>query len=397
MPNRWAVLALVVVARTAVALQFQSVAAVGPFLVADLGLSYAKLGTLMGLYLLPGAFLALPGGMLGARFGDRAVVLSALGLMTLGGAGLAVGESWQVVAAGRLVSGAGAVLLNMQLAKVVTDWFAERDLATALGVMLSSWPLGIGLGLATLGALADATTWRTSIFVTTLFAALAFGLMLLFYREAPAAVHDRSRVQRRWWAISSREAVLTVVAGLAWATLNSGFMLFLSFGPKLLLERGATPGSANLVVSWASFLSIVTVPLGGALLDRVRRRDAIIAMGLVGPGAACGAFALGGPAALWSVLVGLMIAPVAGAVALPGEVLSSRSRSTGFGLFYTLFYMGMGLAPVAAGYLVDRGGGAAAMWLAALLWLAALPALGAFRALQRRWSMAGAGGGAARE
>jgi hypothetical protein len=36
---------------------------------------------------------------------------------------------------------------------------------------------------------------------------------------------------------------------------------------------------------------------------------------------------------LWSVLVGLLIAPVAGVVALPGEVLSSQSRSTGFGLF----------------------------------------------------------------
>ena len=71
MGNRWAVLAFVTVARTAMGFQFQSVAAVGPFLVADLGLSYAELGTLIGLYLMPGAFLALPGGLLGARFGDR--------------------------------------------------------------------------------------------------------------------------------------------------------------------------------------------------------------------------------------------------------------------------------------------------------------------------------------
>lgn len=48
----------------------------------------------------------------------------------------------------------------------------------------------------------------------------------------------------------------------------------------------------------------------------------------------------------------------------------------------------MGLAPVVAGYLVDRSGGAAAMWLAAILWLAALPTLAAFRALQRWWSTA---------
>jgi MFS family permease len=98
MQNRWVVLALVVVARTAMGFQAQSVAAVGPFLVGDLGLSYARRGTLIGLYLLPGAFLALSGGVLGARFGDRAVVLSALGLMTLGGRGC---RGRRVLAAGR--------------------------------------------------------------------------------------------------------------------------------------------------------------------------------------------------------------------------------------------------------------------------------------------------------
>ena len=89
-------------------LQFQSIGAVGPFLVADLGLSYAQLGSLIGLYLLSGAFIALPGGLLGSRFGDRAIVLSALGLMTVGGAAVTLGESWPLVAAGRLVSGGAA-------------------------------------------------------------------------------------------------------------------------------------------------------------------------------------------------------------------------------------------------------------------------------------------------
>jgi MFS family permease len=389
MRNRWAILALVVVVRTAVGFQFQSIAAVGPFLVADLGLSYAELGTLIGLYLLPGTLLALPGGMLGTRFGDRPIVLLGLGLMTLGGAGVGASESWGLAAGGRLVSGVGAVLLNIQLAKVVTDWFAGRELATALGMMLTSWPLGIWLGLAALGGLAEAATWRIAILATTLFAGLALGLMLLWYQERTAAP-DGSAAERRWWTISGRETALTVVAGLAWAALNAGFLVFLSFGPKLLLERGVAPAAANLVVGWASLISIASAPLGGALLDRVRRRDAVIAVGLAGPAAACVAFALGGPAALWSVLLGLLIAPVAGVVALPGEALSSRSRSTGFGLFYTIFYAGMGLAPVAAGHLVDRGGGAAALWLAAAFFLAALPALGIFRALQRRWATTGA-------
>jgi MFS family permease len=386
MQNRWVVLALVVVARTAMGFQFQSVAAVGPFLVADLGLSYAELGTLIGLYLLPGVVLALPGGLLGARFGDRAVVLAALGLMTLGGAGLAAAGSLAVAAAGRLVSGAGGVLLTIQATKIVTDCFAGRELATALGLMLAAWPLGIALGLAALGTLAAATTWRTAILVPTLSAALALLLTLLAYRERPAAAPVGGRAPGRWWAITGRESALVGTAGLAWGMLNAGFILFLSFGPKLLVERGAAPAGANVVVSWASFISIVTVPLGGALLDRVRRRDALMTAGLLGAAAACGAFVLGGPAILWSALVGLLVAPAAGVVALPGEALPPSRRSAGFGLFYAIYYVCMGVVPVVAGYLVDQGGGAAALWLAAILWLAPLPALGLFRALQRRWS-----------
>ena len=186
--------------------------------------------------------------------------------------------------------------------------------------MLATWPLGIALGFVCLGTLGVRTTWRTAVLVTTLFAALGFGLMLLFFREpAAAAAPDRHSAERGWWSITGREMALTVVAGLVWAALNAAFIVFLSFGPKVLVERGMAPAAANLVVSWASFLSIATVPLGGALLDRVRRGDAVVASGMVGAAVACGGFALGGPAVLWSVLVGLLVAPAAGVVALPGR------------------------------------------------------------------------------
>lgn len=45
------------------AFQFQSTAAVGPLPVADLGLTYAQLGTLIGLYLLPGVYALSYAGM----------------------------------------------------------------------------------------------------------------------------------------------------------------------------------------------------------------------------------------------------------------------------------------------------------------------------------------------
>jgi cyanate permease len=56
--SRWSMLALIVIARVSMGLQFQSIAPVAPLLIADFALSYSQLGLLIGLYLLPGGVIA---------------------------------------------------------------------------------------------------------------------------------------------------------------------------------------------------------------------------------------------------------------------------------------------------------------------------------------------------
>lgn len=46
---------------------------------------------------------------------------------------------------GRVLSGAGAVLLNVLVTKMVTDWFQGRENVLALGILITSWPLGIAI------------------------------------------------------------------------------------------------------------------------------------------------------------------------------------------------------------------------------------------------------------
>src|ERR1044072_9769127 len=91
--NRWAMLAVLFLARTAMALQFQTVASVRPFLMDALAIDFAAIGVLIGFYLLPGIVIALPGGMLGQRFGAKRVMLVGLALMALGGAAVGLRTS----------------------------------------------------------------------------------------------------------------------------------------------------------------------------------------------------------------------------------------------------------------------------------------------------------------
>ena len=89
MSPRWRCLAALTLARAAMGFQFQSIAAVAPLICDGLGLDKTQLGWLIGLYLLPGVAFALPGGLLGRRFGDKRLVLVGLALMGIGGLGSA--------------------------------------------------------------------------------------------------------------------------------------------------------------------------------------------------------------------------------------------------------------------------------------------------------------------
>src|SRR5260370_12287792 len=120
------------------AFQFQSVAAVAPLLGHDFGVGVGAIGILIGLYFTPGVGMALPGGAIGQRFGDKTTVLGALLLMLIGGLAMALSNSWAVQIAGRLVAGAGGVLLNVQMTKMVTDWFAVKAIATAMAIFANS-------------------------------------------------------------------------------------------------------------------------------------------------------------------------------------------------------------------------------------------------------------------
>src|SRR6266852_1565098 len=136
---------------------------------------------------LTGVALALPGGAIGRRFGDKTTVLGALILMLIGTLAMALSDSWSGQIAGRLVGGAGGVLLNVQMTKMVADWFAGREIATAMAIFVNSWPAGIALSLLTLPLIG--TAYGVSAVYFAVAALIGFGLVLLAatYRHGPCS------------------------------------------------------------------------------------------------------------------------------------------------------------------------------------------------------------------
>lgn len=98
MRSRWTIFVVLFVARAAIAFQFQSVAAVAPQLTRSLGASLGDIGVLIGLYFAPGAMLALPGGAIGRRYGDKVTALAGLAIVD-DGTGPAILRAVAIVAA----------------------------------------------------------------------------------------------------------------------------------------------------------------------------------------------------------------------------------------------------------------------------------------------------------
>jgi predicted MFS family arabinose efflux permease len=379
--SRWAILGLIFVARLSMGVQFQSIASVAPLMISDLRISYGQIGWLMGLFMLPGTIIAYPGGKLGRRFGERRLVLVGLALMAVGGVATAASDGFGLAAAGRVVSGTGGVLLNVMLTRMVADWFAGREISTAMSIMLTSWPVGIGLTLATFGTLASATSWRLAVHVTVVMTLLAFLLMLALYRD-PA----RREAPVGGAALASREIWLSILAGIVWGLFNASYVVFLSFAPGFLVSRGASVGGAGAVTSLAIWVTLASVPLGGILADRLRRPDLLTVVGsLLGMGALL-IFPTTTMPALSCFLVGVLAGIPPGAVmALLPKALAPAALTTGLGIYYTMFYLSMTVAPGLAGMLRDRteDPGAPIVFAGALI---AVPILGlaAFRRLERR-------------
>ena len=358
MRNRWGILAVLFAVRATMAFQFQSVAAVAPLLGYEFGVSIADIGVLIGLYFAPGIVFALPGGAIGQKFGDKRTVLGALVLMLAGSVAMAYATSWNVQIAGRLVSGIGGVILSVQLTKMLTDWFAGKEIATAMAILVNSWPAGIAVSLLTLPLIGTGAGVGAVHLAVAAFIAFGVVLLALFYQPPAAALAASSTAATR---LERSAALAVIVAGLIWGLFNIAFAIIFSFGPSMLVERGWSIASAGSAISIVLWLAVFSVPFGGFLADRTGRPQAM----MVG---ACLVAAL---LMIWLPRSGMVIAtvvalglvggaPAGPIMSLPARVLQPATRAIGMGLFFTMFYGCMMLGPVVGGALAKWTGSAAA-------------------------------------
>ena len=356
--RRWIILICLFLSRTAMGFQFQVIGSASDQMSGNLGLSYTEIGTLIGFFILPGLVLAFPAGWLGRWFQDKVSTAAGLIFMAAGGVLAANADGFYGIAAGRLLMGVGFVVCSVYFTKMVVDWFSGHELATAMSILVISWPGGIALSQLSHSWMAEAYGWQFAIWSTVAVCMSSTVLVLLAYR-APTARHGSAGSARVEWGLQRKEWWLIGLSAFAWGVFNAGYIVFLSFAAQSLVSPTQTILAATALVSIASWTAMLAIPAGGIIADRFKRPDLVVytAMGLgIGSMITLPLADLAIPSAIVFGLFGIMPAGVL--VAMIGRAVAAERRAFGMGVYYIGYFFFCTVSPIMAGWLFDQTGDA---------------------------------------
>ena len=313
-----------------------------------------------------------PSGLLADRFGERRVILVAVGGTAAASALLAGAPTYGVVLVGAVMLGGVAGLHY----SVATTLLTRRlpNTGAAIGIHTAGAPVAGFLIPAAAGIVGAWFGWRWAVALGALIALPAALLFARVVRPTPPARPDESmwsRVRGRGLLrILVRPAIavplgLSAVGAFVWQATASFLPTF------LVVYHGYSDPAAGALFSIYFAVQGVVQPVLGGMSDRVGRYPAVavvLGLGIVGY-----ALLLVG-SGLWVIVAAIAGAGIAmswGAALLPVfmDHLAPAERSVGFGLIRTT-YMVMGASGSVVTGLVADGWG----WRSAVMGLAVLQA-----------------------
>ena len=380
---RWRILLLLFLARIGFGFQFQTLGAVGDDLIAVYGLDYTEVGTLIGLFMVPGLILALPAGYAGLYLSDRLLAALGLAALALGGLLSATADDTWMIGTGRIVAGIGFLFSTLYMTKMTADWFVGREIATAMSIVVMSWPFGIAMGQIGHEWLAATFDWRAPFYVASAYCCVAALALLTLYRTPPSS---DAAPTAQVVGLSRREVHLVLLAGFAWAVFNAGYVVYLSFAPLMLESFGTGAFAAAAIISVASWVMIGSGALCGQIADRTGRPDTVLYVCMFGAVVSQMLLAVDGAGLAASLLFGLVgMAPAGIIMALSGEAMRADRRAFGMGVFLTIYYPVQAAAPPLAGWIFDQTERPLdPLLLGALLFALVVPANVLYRLIQRQ-------------
>ena len=190
--RRWLVLVVVAIAQLMVVLDSTIVNIALPSAQRALGFANSDRQWVVTAYALAFGSLLLVGGRLGDMFSRKWVFITGLAGFALASALGGAAVSFGMLVAARALQGAfGAILAPSALGTLVSSFQDPRERGRAFGVFGSVAAGGGAVGLILGGALTQYLSWRYTLYVNLVFAAIAITGALVYIRSTRPATRPR--------------------------------------------------------------------------------------------------------------------------------------------------------------------------------------------------------------
>lgn len=353
--KKWRILGSAFLCIVAFGVTFQSIPPILSLVMSELNLTHTQAGLLMSFFALPGIIVSIPAGLLADRYSQKLIGLMALVLMACGSAMIAIGSSFTILTLGRVVSGIGGMTICILMPQVISQWFRERELGTALGIFQTAMPVGAILSLSTLGMLAQTFTWRTGIWISMALSLVALVVFLLIFTPAPGRSAQNAKASESISAGMRSIGMPIWLLGMASLFVNASIISFLTFTPDLLQSAGLNIITAGFYASMSMWGVVVFSPIFGLVIDKTGRKKTLMVIGSIGIAATMVWVPRFTGAAVPLMLifgVAQSLIPVS-LFALPPEFTRPERVGLAFGILYTGQNIGVLIGPALAGLLRD--------------------------------------------
>ncbi len=283
MKHPWRMVALLSGTATASYLCRVNLSVAGALMMRELGLSQQAMGQVFSAFLAGYALCQIPGGMLADRFGAPKVLAWAALAWVAATAGIVgAGTSVALLLAMRCLLGVAEAPTFPAAAQAISRAIPLHQRGRANGIVVAAIGLGSAIAPPLITFLMVRWGWRTAVLVSSV-PALAAGLAWMAVCRSSVAVQPPTTAHGFRGLPKSRSFLLLTVSyslqGYVGYIFVFWFYLYLVDVRHFDLLRGALFGS----LPW--LISIVSIPLGGWLFDRVPfDRRAIPIAGLAGSG-----------------------------------------------------------------------------------------------------------------
>ncbi len=347
-----------------------------PFLVPDLGVSYADAGLLVVAFFATYSIVQLPVGRLVDVYRPGRLLVGGQALLSVGIAVVALAPDYRTMVAGMVVAGVGGSAYHPTGMSVISDAESDATHGRSMGIHGMLGTFGSVLAPVVVGGAALAVGWRTATLAgCALGLAFAVALAVLYPRVAP----DRRGPDRSLAAAVSREfgdGALRAAGRRALAFLRSPgtlalVALFVVVGAEIRAVQtfttvfvsaavGGDPAFGNEVLGLTMVAAGVASTAAGYGVDRVDRRAFVVAC-FAGTAATVAGLVLLSPARLalaaGFVALGVVmyaVYPAANAIAA-GHSTEADSGSV-FAVTSTAASLGGAAGPFLVGLVADAAG-----------------------------------------